>query len=78
MTFLEKRALKKAKKKEKARKKARRQAILKVSGTLLKVLGAVTGVLFIVYFWNLDQKLLGWSYVQVNKIFDRKKTDIKF
>ncbi|MBR5640924.1 MAG: hypothetical protein IKW92_02180 [Firmicutes bacterium] len=78
MTFLERRALKKAKKKEKARKKARRQAILKVSGTLLKVLGAVTGVLFIVYFWNLDQKLLGWSYVQVNKIFDRKEADIKF
>ncbi|MBP5750503.1 MAG: lipoyl domain-containing protein [Firmicutes bacterium] len=49
-----------------------------VPGTLLKVLGAVTGVLFIVYFWNLDQKLLGWSYVQVNKIFDRKEADIKF
>ena len=78
MTFLERRALKKAKKKEKARKKARRKAILKVTGTLLKVLGAVTGVLFIVYFWNLDQKLLGWSYVQVNKIFDRKEADIKF
>ena len=73
MTFLERRALKKAKQK----KKARRKAILKVTGTLLKVLGAVTGVLFIVYFWNLDQKLLGWSYVQVNKIFDRKEADIK-
>ena len=34
--------------------------------------------LFVVYFWNLDQKLLGWAYVQVNKIFDRKKVDIKF
>ena len=74
MTFLEKRALKKAK----AKKKARRKAVCKVLGGILKVLGAVTGVLFIVYFWNLDQKLLGWSYVQVNKIFDRKETDIKF
>ena len=45
---------------------------------LIKVLLAVTGVLFVVYFWNLDQKLLGWAYVQVNKIFDRKKVDIKF
>ena len=36
------------------------------------------GVLFVVYFWNLDQKVLGWAYVQVNKIFDRKQTDIKF
>jgi len=48
---------------------------LKVLGIIL---GIATGVLFIVYFWNLDQKLLGWAYVQVNKIFDRKKTDIKF
>ena len=74
MTFLERRALKKAKQK----KKARRKKIMKAFGAVLKVLGAVTGVLFIVYFWNLDQKLLGWSYIQVNKIFDRKKTDIKF
>ena len=74
MTLLEKRALKKAKQK----KKARRKAVLHALGAVLKVLGCLTGVLFIVYFWNLDQKLLGWSYVQVNKIFDRKKTDIKF
>ena len=46
--------------------------------TILKILLAATGLLFVVYFWNLDQKLLGWAYVQVNKIFDRKKTDIKF
>ena len=31
---------------------------------LIKVLLAVTGVLFVVYFWNLDQKLLGWAYVR--------------
>ena len=23
---------------------------------------AVTGVLFVVYFWNLDQKLMAWLY----------------
>ena len=74
MTRKEKKALKAAK----AKKKAQRKAVFKVFGTIFKVLGAVTGVLFIVYFWNLDQKVLGWSYVQVNKIFDRKKTDIKF
>ena len=45
---------------------------------LLKVLLVTVGVLFVVYFWNLDQKLLGWCYIQVNKIFDRKKADIKF
>ena len=52
--------------------------LVKLLLTLIKVLCIVVGVLFVVYFWNLDQKVLGWSYVQVNKIFDRKKTDIKF
>lgn len=45
---------------------------------LASILSVVIGVLFVVYFWNLDQKLLGWCYIQVNKIFDRKKADIKF
>lgn len=46
--------------------------------TLVKVLVIAVAVLFVVYFWNLDQKLLGWAYRQVNAIFDRKKVDIKF
>ena len=46
--------------------------------TLLKVLLIVVGVLFVIYFWNLDQKLLGWAYKQVNAMFDRKKVDIVF
>ena len=74
MTLLERRALKKAKEK----KRARRRAALHGLGVLLKILCAAAGLLFVVYFWNLDQKLLGWSYIQVNKIFDRKKADIKF
>ena len=74
MTFLERRALKKAKQK----KKARRKKIMKAFGAVLKVLGAVTGVLFIVYFWNLDQKVLGWAYKQVNAMFDRKKVNLNF
>ena len=78
MTFLEKRVLKKAKKKQRAERKARLASAVHVTGVILKILGALTGVLFVVYFWNLDQKLLGWSYNQVNRIFDRKKTDIKF
>ena len=36
------------------------------------------GVLFVVYFWNLDQKVLGWAYKQVNTMFDRKKVDLVF
>ena len=43
-----------------------------------KVLLTVTSLLFVVYFWNLDQKLLGWAYKQVNLIFDRKKANIMF
>ncbi len=50
----------------------------KVFGKIAGILMAVIGVLFVVYFWNLDQKLLSWAYVQVNRIFDRKKADIKF
>jgi len=34
--------------------------------------------LFVVYFWNLDQKLLGWLYKQINTMFDRKKVDLLF
>ena len=45
---------------------------------LLKVLVITVAALFVVYFWNLDQKLLGWVYKQVNTIFDRKSVDIKF
>ena len=44
----------------------------KVILKLLRILAAAVGILFVVYFWNLDQKLLGWAYVQVNKIFVRK------
>jgi len=42
------------------------------------VLVIAVAVLFVVYFWNLDQKLLGWAYKQVNLIFDRKKVDQVF
>ena len=52
--------------------------VLKLLLKLCSILAGVMGVLFAVYFWNLDQKLLGWAYVQVNRIFDRKKQDIKF
>ncbi|WP_459129651.1 hypothetical protein [Guggenheimella bovis] len=53
----------------------------KLCKTLLKiflVLAKVVGILFIVYFWNLDQKLLTGVYRLVNNVFDRKKADIKF
>jgi len=45
---------------------------------LLKVLFTVVAVLFVVYFWNLDQKVLGWAYKQVNAMFDRKKVNQVF
>lgn len=52
--------------------------IIKVILKIIKILAIVTGILFVIYFWNLDQKLMGWAYVQVNRIFDKKKADIKF
>ena len=45
---------------------------------LVKILVIAGVALFVVYFWNLDQKLLGWVYKQVNLIFDRKKVDLVF
>lgn len=50
----------------------------KVLKKILGILALVIGLLFVVYFWNLDQKLMGWAYTQVNRIFDRKKVDQKF
>ena len=52
--------------------------LLKLIWTIFKILSVVTGILFVIYFWNLDQKLTACFYVQVNKIFDRKEADIKF
>lgn len=43
---------------------------------VLSILSAVAGVVFVVYFWNLDQKLLNWVYRQVNTLSDRKKAGI--
>ena len=45
---------------------------------LFKVLFTVVAILFVVYFWNLDQKVLGWAYKQVNLMFDQKKVDQVF
>lgn len=45
---------------------------------LMKVLMVATGLLFVVYFWNMDQKLLSWLYMRMNEIFDRKKVDVVF
>ena len=50
----------------------------KVCKKAVELSALVVGVLFVVYFWNLDQKVLGWVYQQVNKMFDRKPVDIKF
>lgn len=50
----------------------------KVLKKLLKVLFIAVGALFVVYFWNLDQKLMSWLYMRVNEIFDRKKVDMVF
>ena len=52
--------------------------ILKLFWTLIMILVAVVVVLFVVYFWNLDQKVLGWAYKQVNTMFDRKKVNQVF
>ena len=54
------------------------EKVLKLILSLIKVLVITVVVLFVVYFWNLDQKVLGWCYKQVNAMFDRKKVDMLF
>ncbi|MDO4974018.1 MAG: hypothetical protein Q4E38_07405 [Eubacteriales bacterium] len=54
------------------------EKLAKAIWKLIVVLLVVVGVLFVVYFWNLDQKVLGWAYKQVNAMFDRKKVDLVF
>jgi len=51
---------------------------LKILKGITVGLCAALTALFVVYFWNLDQKLMEWAYRRVNQIFDRKKTDIQF
>ena len=51
---------------------------LEILWKIVKILLTATGVLFIVYFWNLDQKLMEWAYRRVNELFDRKKEDLNF
>ncbi len=53
-------------------------SVVKIILKIIKILTIVTSILFVIYFWNLDQKLMAWAYTQVNRIFDRKKADIKF
>ena len=50
----------------------------KILKKIVVLLLVVVVALFAVYFWNLDQKLLGWAYKQVNTMFDRKKVDLVF
>jgi len=51
---------------------------MKVIKKLATFLFIAIGALFIVYFWNMDQKLMEWAYRRVNEIFDRKKAGINF
>ena len=54
------------------------EKLAKALFTIIKILLIVVVVLFVVYFWNLDQKLMGWAYKQVNAMFDRKKVNQVF
>ena len=56
----------------------KKNPLLGLLGLILKIIFFATGALFVVYFLNLDQKLLAWAYARVNEIFDRKPADIKF
>jgi len=54
------------------------KTILKIFKIIAKIATITTSVLFIVYFFNLDQKVMAVFYKIMNAVFDRKKVDIKF
>lgn len=60
------------------RMEAHMNKFFKVILKIASLLSVIVGVLFVVYFWNLDQKLMSWVYIQVNRIHDRKNVDIRF
>lgn len=51
---------------------------MKILANIIKWTLLAFVLLFVVYFWNLDQKLVAWVYRGVHKVFDRKKVDIVF
>ena len=52
--------------------------LFKIFKVVLKILLILIPVLFVVYFLNLDQKVMAVLYKIMNQVFDRKKADIKF
>ena len=46
----------------------------KILSVLIKILGVIGGIVFVIYYRNLDQKRLGWPFDKFNRIFDRKKS----
>lgn len=51
------------------------EKIKTVTLKILKALCITVGVLFVVYFWNLDQKLMAWLYKLVHAVADRRKVE---
>lgn len=51
------------------------KGLLKFLLKTAKILCYVILVLFVVYFWNMDQKLMAWLYKVVHTIFDQKKVE---
>lgn len=40
---------------------------------LIRILAVAVGALFVVYFWNLDQKLLGWPMCRSTRSLTARK-----
>lgn len=50
---------------------------MKILGTISIILAVLFVLLFIVYFFNLDMKLVAWIYKSLNKRFDSMEKDMK-
>ena len=54
------------------------RGIGRVLGVLAKITAITLPILFVIYMWNLDMKLMGLVYEVLNKFHDRKPRDIQF
>ena len=54
------------------------KSFLRVTCVVGKLLLARAALLFGVYFFNLDQKLLDWLYARLTRERDRRQTDAAF
>ena len=45
----------------------------RIVGRAAGIMSLLSGLLFVVYFWNLDRTLLNRAYKKINQLFESRK-----